>query len=260
MKILIINLALDAARMDFQRTQMQALGLEFERLEATTPDTVTPHLNDPRWNTWQRPLKDVEKALLSSHRHAWARIVAEGKPCLVLEDDAYLSASLPRFLDRVAGLSKTDHITLEARNRKKLIANAGHASLPMHRIYQDRSGAAAYILWPKAAEKLLSRHAALADALLCAAYDFTAWQAVPALAIQLDQCDAYGLVQPFKTRSAPLTAAPVDRSNYGFAARAGFRFRRIVAQLRMGLRQARNASHAQKQMIAIADDIGAWGP
>ncbi len=258
MKILIINVAGDTARMAFQDQQMAALGLTFERLNAVTPATVTTPLDDPAWNTWQRPLKHVEKALLSSHRQAWARVVGEGRPCLILEDDAYLSADTPRFLASAEKQFGIDHISLETRNRKKLLGKTPHADLPMRRLYQDKSGAAAYILWPRAADRLLSKHAGLADALLCAAYDLMAWQAVPALAIQLDQCAAYGLDQPIEVTSAPLSDHAPAQDDLPAATKFGFRWRRNAAQLSMALRHLRHSHHARRQFVAPAGDIGGW--
>lgn len=256
MKILIINLASETERMAFQTAQMKRLALAFQRIEAVTPDTLTTPLDAPEWTRLERPMKDVEKALLSSHRLAWQMVVSDNAPCLILEDDAYLSPQVSAFLQSVRNLRGVDHITLETRGRKKLVAHTAHPSAPMRRMYQDRTGAAAYILWPDAARNLLAKPAAIADALLCAAYDLTAFQADPALAVQLDQCEAQGLVQPIKVRSAPLMASEIERSDYSWFQRMEFLSRRLAAQLRMFQRQRCHAKGSDRRMIDLADDLG----
>ena len=98
MRVLIINLASETARMDFQRKQMEALSLDWERLEAVTPRTLSVPPEDPRWQRWQRPLRAVEVAILASHLMAWERVIAACAPQLIVEDDAMLAAEVPMVL------------------------------------------------------------------------------------------------------------------------------------------------------------------
>ncbi len=250
MRALVINLWSEGTRMGFMAEQLGRLGIAFERLEAVTPETVTPPPGDPYWRLWERPLRVTEMAAMASHRAAWARVAAGGEPLLILEDDAVLMSGAGDFLADVATIAEAELVTLETRGRRKLIAKAPHPGAPMHRLWQDRTGAAAYVLRPSGAEKLLARAArapGLADAILCSAYDVAAWQAVPALACQLDQCEAEGIAPPIRTESAIAreprpTAAPSPDQ----------RRRRRAAQLRMAARHAAHLIGSERVRVPLA--------
>jgi glycosyl transferase family 25 len=255
LKIRVINVASATTGMAFQDAQLSRLGLNYERIEAITRDNLSPTSDDPSWAIWKRPMRDIEKALYESHRSVWAMIATEDGPCLVLEDDALLSAQTPHFLTTIKTETGIDHISLEVRNRAKYVAKTPHPSLPLRRLFQDRTGAAAYILWPKAAAKLLARPVGLADAVICAAYNQTSYQADPALAIQIDQCEIYGVPTPIQVSSAPLSQPKPDVSAFSKKHQTRFRQRRIVSQIRMTVRSLRRVGVAQRRMISIAPDF-----
>jgi glycosyl transferase family 25 len=262
MRVLIINVAHATERMAFMQAQMQALGLQWERVEGVTPLTLSPPAEDPVWHRWQRPLRTTEMALCASHAAAWRRIVELGQPCLVLEDDAVLASETPGFLTGAEAVAGVDHISLETRARKKLVARRPHGTLPMRGLYQDRTGSAAAIIYPSGARKLLA-HVARAggpsDAVISSTYSLVSHQADPALAVQLDLCPHYGLPQPLATASLidaerkPLPALPAGQA-------AAFRMRRISAQLRMGWRQLVHAPVATRRHIAPSATIGSALP
>jgi glycosyl transferase family 25 len=103
--------------------QLDALGLEWERIEAVSPDTLDPPPMIRSGTVWERPLRSTEMAACASHMAAWQRIRELGEPCLVLEDDALLDRSVPDLLSRLARASLAfDHVSLETRGRKKLLA------------------------------------------------------------------------------------------------------------------------------------------
>lgn len=249
MKALVINLDRDTERLAFQRRQLGALGLAFDRLPAITPADLDPPSGAAYWGRWQRPLRPAEMALTASHRAAWRIIAADDRPMLVLEDDALLAPGVPGLLDRVLGLPGIDYVNLETRARRKLVARRPHPQAPIRRLWQDRCGSAAYALWPGGAQKLLRRleHApGPSDAVISAAYDLLAWQADPALAIQIDQCAHYGIAAPIPVTSAILaTDRPEGRT-------AAQRARRIGAQLRMGMRQLAHAPGARRVEVLPA--------
>ena len=235
--------------MKFQDAQMAALGLEWERMDAITPETLPMPADDLRWQQWERPMKVIEIAVLASHCMAWKRVRAAGVPHLIIEDDALLAAETPVFLQKLKHEGGLDHVTLEVRSRKKLVGRR-HRNLPMRRLYQDRTGAAAYVLWPSGAEKLLSRASTrpgLADAIICTAYKLNSWQTVPGLAIQLDQCALYGMVQPIPVESS----TGMDPSPCG---RGVYRARRITAQLRIGLRHLSKLFVAERRWITLSSN------
>ncbi len=253
MDCLIINLETSDRRMAFMAQQMDALGLGYERIAAVTAEQASRSGSPDYWNTWERPLKETEKACLLSHVAAWKRVVRDGRPALVLEDDAVLSNRVPALLSALETCDGVDHLTLEVRKRRKILSRASRAMAPgldLRRLYQDRSGAAAYVLWPEGARKLLARaerQAGLADAMICKAYELWSYQVEPACAVQLDRCAAYGVAPPIETQSVidAGKAAANDRRA------PGFRLRRVGAQLRMALRALAHAHHAERREVRL---------
>jgi len=258
MQVLIINVPHATERMAFMAAQMDALGLPWERMEGITPDTLSPPENDPVWHRWQRPLRATEMALCASHVAAWRRILELGQPCLVLEDDAVLAAGTPEFLAGARALSGVDHISLETRARKKVMARRQHTSLPMRRLYQDRTGSAASVIYPSGARKLLDRVRLVggpSDAVISSTYALASYQADPALAVQLDLCPYYDLPQPLATASLvdaetkPAPDLPAGRW-------AAYRWRRIAGQVRMGWRQLVHSPVAVRRYVDPDQTIG----
>jgi len=255
MRALILNLADQTERMGVMAAQMAHFALDFERVEAVTPATLSRPANDLYWQQWQRPMRDTEKAVLESHQKAWKRVMQLDEPCLILEDDALLAKGTCALLDRVRNITVIDHLTLEARGRKKLVGKK-LGNLPLRRLYQDRTGAAAYVLWPSGARKLLAHTATtgqLADGAICSAYTLNSFQADPALAIQMDRCAHYAIPQPINVKSTiDVQRKPHDLSVYTPAQRRAFRLRRISAQLRMGLRHLLYIGRARRELVTPA--------
>jgi glycosyl transferase, family 25 len=249
---LVINLASEKVRMEFQARQLSKLGLPFTRLEARTPQSLPLPASDKYWKRWERPMRGPEMAAYASHRAAWELVAGGNLPVLILEDDALLMPGVPNFLRKIAGVTGVDHVSLETRSRRKLVSNAAHQDAPMRRLWQDRSGAAAYVLWPSGALKLLKQTPAIADAVICAAYDLTSYQADPAMAIQIDQCNAFGIEPPIEVGSAILAARRPSVEGLSAMERAGFRLRRIAAQLRMGIRHASHLAGSSRRLVKLS--------
>lgn len=232
MRTLVINLASETQRLSFQRAQAERLGLAFDVLPAVCVAQLPSQDKGLDWTRWQRPLRDVEKACLLSHRRAWKRVAALEGPTLILEDDAWLMPSAASFLAQAAQITGIEHLSLETRGRKKMLG-ATHPQLPsLRRLWLDRTGAAAYILWPEGARKLLERSTkvpALADAVIVETPRLNCWQATPAQAIQIDMAARYDLTPPIPVCSTI--------SNVARPLQAGHRqrFRRYMRQLVMGV-------------------------
>ncbi len=256
MRVLIINMASATKRMRFMAAQMAHFGFQWEWIEAVTPDTLDPPADDPVWHRWQRPLRVTEMALCASHMKAWERVLELDAPCLILEDDALLASDLPAFLERIAPLPEIDHVSLETRSRKKFVAFHMHPTAPIRRLWQDRTGSAAYIAWPRGAREMLQTARTAggpSDAIISSTYRMASYQADPALVIQLDQCAAYGVAQPLETASLiDAVQKPPATDKYSEAEQKAFRRRRVLAQLQMGLRQLLRASKGQRMHIRPA--------
>lgn len=252
MKCLIINVASAVERMAFMTQQMDTLGLSYQRLEAVTPDTVSKTHEAKYWETWERPLKSTEKACYLSHVAAWRLVTECQEPMLILEDDAALSYATPSILGTCHTLEGVDHLTLEVRKRKKIVSKKSHPLTETHqmlRLYQDRSGAAAYVIWPSGAQKLLHRaetQAALADAMICKAYELTSFQVEPACAVQLDKAAAYGIPTFVTTQSQIDAGIPAQERKT-----VRFKLRRLLSQLRMGIRAIRHRGSSERREIQL---------
>jgi len=236
MRALLINLKWEGERLAFQQAQAKNYGLKLEVLSAVTVAELDPKVDDVFWERWQRPLRDVEKATLQSHQAAWKRVVELGSPTLVLEDDAWLMPDAVSFIAEAARLESVEHLTLETRGRRKLIGHAHHHSRLVRRLWLDRTGAAAYLLWPAGALKLLARSQAvpaLADAVIVETPRLLRWQAAPAQAIQLDMATRYSLVAPIMVASAISTVQRPSGNHFRY------RMRRIYMQVRFGLSMLR---------------------
>ena len=256
MRIFVINLAFSTDRLAMQTNQLQSLDLNFIRFNAIDAAQAQNWGESVDWDRWQRPLKITERAALLSHRQVWEQIFQHGEPALVLEDDAIVSADLPDFLNKAAGCIGIDHISIEARDRRKLMGRSNHSEYPdLRRLWLDRSGAAAYILWPEGARKLLQRSAripALADATIVETPGIVSYQAIPALAVQADRCATYGLHAPISDLSLIKSGEPFDPSTNSRFTTHKQRTRRILAQLKMGARQVSQFRRASMQHVPIS--------
>ena len=254
---LVINLADQVVRMGFMAAQLKQMGLAFARIEAVKSEDASAAKSKTYWQSWERPLKDAERACLLSHMSAWQRVADAGTPMLILEDDAILSTHIPEVLSAANALNGIDHLTFETRCRRKILARKPTGAVAGHgifRLYQDRSGAAAYLLWPAGATKLLdnaSRSAGLADAVICRAYELFSYQLDPAGAVQIDCASNYGITPPIQTHSA-ISAAPEATGN---RREPGFRMRRIGAQLTMGLRSLCHPFAKRQEISVVPEDF-----
>lgn len=251
MKALFINLEHEETRRDFQIAQAARLGLELHRIPAVTRDTVSPPPDAAYWQRWQRPLRHAEMATLLSHRAAWRHVMQVQTPCLILEDDAWLMPSSATFLTSVVTLNGIDHLSLEVRNRFKILGkpHSGHPGI--RRLFLDRTGAAAYLLWPDGAQKLIARTDAipgLADAVLMETPGLQSWQADPAQAIQIDMAVHYGLTPPIPVASAISDTARPERGAMPF------RLRRLKENLRLSARMLNLALGAERRKVPLVPD------
>lgn len=256
LKALLISLQAAAERRAFQAGQARDLGMRLEIVPAVSPADLSDG-QDLDWTRWHRPLMPTEKACFLSHRAAWRKVRDAGEPCLILEDDVLLSRHLPEFLEALGAMQGVDHLTLEVRLRKKLIGArcALKASRGWAPLYQDRTGAAAYVLWPRGAQTLLDqavrRGPALADAFINDSRALVSMQAVPALAIQSDVATAYGVASPLVTTS--YIQAQGGKKAHAAAGWAAWRYkgRRLSGQLALAGRFLAHLHHAQRLTVPL---------
>ena len=240
MDIIVISLLNAKERRDFQQNQLSKLGLEFEFLDATSIHNLNEATYKKHYQDWQRPLKTTEVACYYSHRRAWDRVIQFNKPVLILEDDALLSKCVPELLKGFADKENTDLINLENRARKKFVSRSGEfiaCNSKLLRLYQDRTGAAGYILWPSGAKKLIQceerKGIALADAHITACNNLTVYQVEPSPIIQLDHCEYYDIKNPISNNASDSSVSSRNNSKGGVF----FWLRRIYSQVTLGICQ-----------------------
>ena len=256
---LLINLDESLDRLDFQKKQLEKLQIPFQRFSAVDISNFNLEEYENLANGWQRKLRKTEVACFLSHKNAWQYVLNSSKPWLILEDDAFLSKKCAGILTSLKSLNQQiDYLNLETRYRRKCITQKKIELIDdyeMRRLFQDRNGSAAYVLFPSGAEKLLKqaekKAPALADAFISEAYQLNAWQIYPAAAIQFDQCQNYGL-KPFFPMISTISPAgysrpqPNCRIDYW-----RFKFRRIAGQIRMARRHFKVYQHARFVQVPI---------
>lgn len=144
MLILLINLARRPDRLEFMRSQLDALGLRYERVDAIDgegqdggPITLA--------------FTGAERACAMSHRSAWERFLATDEShCLFLEDDVILAPAVAAFLERFGGIPEDgDILRLETQLVRTRMAPPRASALEgfaTHRVYSVHTGCGAYIL------------------------------------------------------------------------------------------------------------------
>ena len=254
MQIFVINLPSATERSKLQKDQLTKLDLEYKILDATSVEDIGEDTYKKHYFDWQRPLRKTEVACYYSHRSAWNRVIKSKKPALILEDDAILSKALPELLGNLNDIKNIDLINLENRSRKKFVSRSYVdivCNSKLLKLYQDRSGAAGYILWPSGAKKLIQLEKnsgiGLADAHITACHALNAYQVEPSPIIQLDQCKEYGISNTYSHLVSKSTVS--TRTNY----RGGpyFILKRLLYQLRLALRQLCLLTKSQRRYILI---------
>ena len=238
MKIYIINLLAAIERRQFQKKQLSRLGLDYEILKATSIHDINDETYAKHYKDWQRPLWNTEVACYFSHRSVWQKIIDTNTPALILEDDALLSKCVPELLKSFTNKQNVDLINLEAAGRKKFISKIGEnitSNSKLFRLYQDRNGAAGYILWPSGAKKLLEHESlngiGLADSHIASCYSIKSYQVEPAAILQLSQCNNYDIPNIFTNTIQVSTVSHPNNPKVHLI----FWIKRIVAQIKLGI-------------------------
>jgi glycosyl transferase family 25 len=253
-QIFVINLASAIERRKLQNDQLTKLGLEYKILDATSIDDINEATYKKHYFDWQRTLKKTEVACYFSHRSAWNRVIKSKKPALILEDDAILSMHLPELLDSLNKIKNTDLINLENRSRKKFVSRSNidiGCDSKLLRLYQDRTGAAGYILWPSGAKKLIqleqNKGIGLADAHITSCHSLKAFQVEPSPIIQLDQCRDYGITNSYTNVSSKSTVS----SSHNYKDGVYFIIKRLFYQLKLAFRQLFILTKSERRYISI---------
>ena len=254
MQIFVINLPDATERSKLQKDQLTKLDLKYKILNATSTEDISNDTYNKHYYDWQRPLRKTEIACYFSHQYAWNRVIKSKKPALILEDDAIHSMFLPEILENLNKLQNVDLINLENRSRKKFVSKSYEdiaCQSKLLRLYQDRTGAAGYILWPSGAKKLIklekNKGIGLADAHITSCYSLKSFQVEPSPIIQLDQCKDYGILNSYTSVISKSTVSCSQNNRGGFY----FIIKRLFFQFKLGLRQLFLFTQSQRRYISI---------
>ena len=235
MNALVINLNRSKDRMDFMSQQLNRISINYERVEAVDANDLDFDFYQKHAYGWNRVLRYSEIACFFSHKKAWEIVVTKNEPFMIFEDDVVLSKTLTSLVEKIEDNKKYNFINLETSSRKKLIHKKEECitdTFSIKKVLHNKTGAAAYILWPECARFLLSNYkkkgAALADAAL---YDnffkLPQHQLTPAVAVQAHECANFGLNEPFK-HASNIASEPKPRSSKSFY--VIFKLRRIKTE------------------------------
>lgn len=157
-----INLDSRTDRRAFMEAQFAALGMDVERLQATTPDTISREEIAPlAMEEIRAALSPVEVAASISHFRIWRHMLAGGhRRVLVLEDDVWLSGLLPSFLAALESDGPdTGVLRLETRLSQVLLhrrAERAPSGISLHLPLSYEPGAGAYIISVDYAARILA--------------------------------------------------------------------------------------------------------
>ena len=256
MQIFVINLPNSTERSKLQKDQLNELGLEYKILDAMSAEDISKDTYKKHYYDWQRPLRKAEVACYFSHRSAWDKVIKSKKPALILEDDAILSKALPELLGNLNDIKNIDLINLENRSRKKFVSRSYvdiACQSKLLRLYQDRTGAAGYILWPSGAKKLIqfekNKGIGLADAHITSCNSIMAFQVEPSPIIQLDQCKEYGIYNSYTNLSSKSTVSISQNYSGGIY----FIIKKLFNQLKLAFRQLFILTKSQRRYISIRE-------
>jgi len=257
MQIFVINLSSATERSKLQKDQLTKLNLKYKILNALSTEDISNDIYRKHYYDWQRPLRKTEVACYFSHKSAWNRVIKSKKPALILEDDAILSRALPELLENLNNIKNIDLINLENRSRKKFVSKSYKdiaCKSKLLRLYQDRTGAAGYILWPSGAKKLIQfenkRGIGLADAQITACHSLKIFQVEPSPIIQLDQCKDYGISNSYSNVVSKSTVSSHQNMSGGLY----FIIKRLFFQLKLAFRQLFIFTKSKRRYISIREN------
>jgi len=115
----------------------------------------------------------------------------------------------------------------------------------------DTTGAAGYLLWPSGAKKLLECEAnkglALADAQIYNCRSLRSFQVEPSPIIQLDMARHYGIKYSYDKKLSKSSVSSKTRLKNNLL----FKFKRIWAQLKLGLYRTKIVFFSTKRLINL---------
>lgn len=254
---LVISLASAAARRAMQTEQLDRLGIAHEFMDATGVADIAPPELARLERLWCRPLRPAEVACALSHRRAWAHVAGGHGPILILEDDAVLSSDVQVVLDRLVSLDLADCVTLETFTLAKTLGSPqplGDGRYSISEVFRDSGGAAAYLLWPRGADRLLRGvpgFLPLADAAINITPGIRKFQVEPACAIQ---AMFLGGLHAVNSEIASTTVSLPERTSIPRGEWLRYRLRRLWVSAYLGRNLLRGLGRSTRRTVPFAGE------
>jgi glycosyl transferase family 25 len=239
MNIYTISMRNSSPRKVFHDEQARKFHIDIKYFDAVNGAELSEQEFEALRYTYLRPLSKGEVGCFLSHKALWEKCAALNEAIIILEDDAILS---PNFMDaasQVMKLKNIDRVNLEGYYPQK--KTFGKHVIPLRNfnlteLYQERAGAAAYVLWPSGAVKLLEHYknkATLADVALKERFLVT-YQLEPVVAVQAMICDHYNIPHSLTLNHTTLDSAG-KHSDYSKAKGILLKCRRIANEIKKSL-------------------------
>lgn len=228
--------------------------IDASAVENFSSPRYAPHSWGPYWS-----MTPTEIAVFEGHRKTWQTILDSGAPGAIFEDDILLSSKAGAAIEAL-GLEhqQFDLIKLDALGgRFRFGPSSELGSQTLRQIVGVLPSAAAYLLSPEGAAKLLERSQSycdhLDDFITRVQPGFRAFQLVPGIAVQ-------GMFADLSDRTGiPTSVAGSERTDFGKAAtdagRGPFAYRMLKELRRSGRKLSQRLSSDQK-LIAEGGLIG----
>lgn len=198
MRILVINTPNKASRRAFQLAQAERLGITLEFINAVSVDDLPARVLQNAANEWTRRIRAQDVACTFSHWRVWEMIAEQSEKICVLEDDVLLSHQFKDVLDHIETRQEGWNCVYDleyAHAHHKLgrtpVWKNTDLNVTARRLYKNKHGAAAYVMGPKAAQRLLSEATGyrMMEAFLWTRGWMQQMQIEPCQAVQLDIFD-----------------------------------------------------------------------
>ncbi|MEZ2329199.1 glycosyltransferase family 25 protein [Mesorhizobium sp. RCC_202] len=194
-RALLINLDRSSERLRLQVEQFRRVGLEFQRVPAVDGSLLSEEVFRKHAYLWERPLSRSEVGCLLSHQACWQHAIRTGLNTVVFEDDVVLAPEILAFVRQAGKITGSVALNLEARKNPKHLSQKpvvleGLSGYQVYSMLLGTTGAAAYLITPAAARRLIADvgfRAPIADIYIWNSPGVVQLQLDPGLAAPMDK-------------------------------------------------------------------------
>lgn len=198
MRVIVINPVQNETRRRFQSAQALRLGLDVEFMGGVSADALPCRVLQNAANEWTRGVRGLDIACTFSHWSVWEEVAAGREKVCILEDDVLLADNFKAVLDFIDARQDAwncvydlEYATRPHTLSRSTVWHDENLKITSRRIYKNKRGAAAYILGPEAAQRLLdeAKQYAMMESFLWTRRWMRQMQIEPCPAVQLDVFD-----------------------------------------------------------------------